>query len=81
MALFCPACPQPGVNLPEEWVDDDNQWLYWRSFVTDGNFVAVHQVQPRTVDDVWIKDGESFMVARGPYQQHLTCTKELREVS
>jgi len=19
MAIFCPACPQPGVNLPEDW--------------------------------------------------------------
>jgi hypothetical protein len=19
MAVFCPACPQPGVNLPEDW--------------------------------------------------------------
>jgi hypothetical protein len=19
LALFCPACPQPGINLPDEW--------------------------------------------------------------
>ncbi len=19
MAIFCPACPQPGVNLPDDW--------------------------------------------------------------
>jgi hypothetical protein len=19
MAMFCPACPQPGVNLPDDW--------------------------------------------------------------
>jgi hypothetical protein len=19
MAVFCPACPQPGINLPEDW--------------------------------------------------------------
>ena len=19
MAAFCPACPQPGINLPEDW--------------------------------------------------------------
>jgi hypothetical protein len=19
MAIFCPACPQPGINLPEDW--------------------------------------------------------------
>lgn len=24
LAQFCPACPQPGVNLPENWQDDPN---------------------------------------------------------
>lgn len=22
LAIFCPACPQPGINLPEDWKDD-----------------------------------------------------------
>jgi hypothetical protein len=25
LALFCPACPQPGINLPENWKKDPNQ--------------------------------------------------------
>ena len=27
LALFCPACPQPGVNLPENWRDDLQQYV------------------------------------------------------
>ena len=81
LALFCPACPQPGINLPESWEDDPTDWYYWRSFVADGNFVAVHQLQPRSVDDVWIKNGEGFMTERTRYQEHLDCTTEQREVS
>ena len=27
LALFCPACPQPGVNLPENWKDDPQQYV------------------------------------------------------
>lgn len=81
MALFCPACPQPGINLPETWKNDPQQWLYWRSFVVDGNFVALHQFQARSVDDVWIKSGESFMTERLRYTRHLDCTTEKREVS
>lgn len=23
MALFCAMCPQPGVNIPEDWKDDN----------------------------------------------------------
>lgn len=29
LALFCPACPQPGVNLPENWHDDPEQWVFY----------------------------------------------------
>ena len=25
LALFCPACPQPGVNLPEGWEKDSEK--------------------------------------------------------
>ena len=25
LALFCPACPQPGINLPEDWNKDKDQ--------------------------------------------------------
>lgn len=25
LVSFCPACPQPGVNLPEDWKDDSDQ--------------------------------------------------------
>lgn len=24
---FCPACPQPGVNLPEDWKEDPERYL------------------------------------------------------
>ena len=25
LAIFCPACPQPGVNLPENWKNHPEQ--------------------------------------------------------
>jgi hypothetical protein len=80
MALFCPACPQPNINLAPEWMKDPREWLYWRGLVADGNFVAVHQVQPRSLDDVWLKDGQSFMTGTHRYRQHLECTIERAEV-
>ncbi|KAG1848649.1 hypothetical protein F4604DRAFT_1687616 [Suillus subluteus] len=49
LALFCPACPQPGINVlvaGDESLDDDDKnspsWKYTRSFVMDGNFKAEH---------------------------------------
>lgn len=98
MATFCPACPQPGINLPEDWMEDPNQSVplmnlnsrcikaiyrvvYTRGFVMDGNFTAVHQKQKRPEDDVWLTDGDGFMVQQARYKAHLAVSKEVKEVS
>ncbi|KAI6168035.1 hypothetical protein EDD17DRAFT_1503696 [Pisolithus thermaeus] len=40
LALWCVACPQPGINLsPQDNLDD---WRYTRTVVMDGNFKAEH---------------------------------------
>ncbi|KAF8876523.1 hypothetical protein CPB84DRAFT_1635353, partial [Gymnopilus junonius] len=50
LALFCAACPQPGINLPDNWKEDTNCVLYHWSFIADGNFKANH-LAPRNVED------------------------------
>ena len=25
LAIFCPTCPQPGVNLPSDWKNDEQR--------------------------------------------------------
>jgi hypothetical protein len=55
--------------------------VYTRGFVMDGNFTAVHQKQKRPEDDVWLVDGEGFMVGRHPYVEHLKTAKVYKEVS
>jgi len=27
LAIFCPACPQPGINLPDEWDQDPKRYI------------------------------------------------------
>ena len=29
LAPFCPCCPQPGVNLPDNWKEDENKCVMW----------------------------------------------------
>ena len=31
LALFCPACPQPGINLPPTWKEDKDQYGFAQS--------------------------------------------------
>jgi hypothetical protein len=71
LALFCAACPQVGINLPSDWKQDNsNSWKYALSLAADGNFSLVHRKQKGT-DYVWLKNGEGFLVAQGPYMDHL----------
>jgi hypothetical protein len=55
--------------------------VYIHGFIKDGNFTAVHQVQKRLEDDVWIANRTSFIVSRERYQVHLKVAKEYKEVS
>ncbi|KAH6892653.1 hypothetical protein BKA70DRAFT_1376230 [Coprinopsis sp. MPI-PUGE-AT-0042] len=70
MALFCAACPQAGKNLKEGWRKEPNQWRHNVTLVADGNFTLVHRAQ-KTVDDVWLKNGESYMVGPVEYKKHI----------
>jgi len=80
LGLFCVACPQPGVNLPDNWKEDPKTWAYSRGFVLDGNFTCNHKVQRWLEDDVWLKNGEGYMVEWERYAKHLATAKETKEV-
>ncbi|KAH9483512.1 hypothetical protein JR316_0002980 [Psilocybe cubensis] len=61
LAIFCPACPQPGINLPTNWREDTNQWVYKRIFVADGNFKADHVRSEKPSRDVWLSEGSGMI--------------------
>ncbi|KAF8799516.1 hypothetical protein BYT27DRAFT_7263821 [Phlegmacium glaucopus] len=76
LANFCPACPQPGINLPGEWLLDPQRWVYQRSFVADGNFKADHVRQPNAADDIWLSEGGGMMSPRCEYDAFIKTTIE-----
>ncbi|KAG1888830.1 hypothetical protein F4604DRAFT_1915893 [Suillus subluteus] len=78
LALFCPACQQPrvNVNLAERNVSDP-AWLYLRSLVMDGNFKAKHMFPANPTDEVALTDGLGFMVGNGRYKLHLTEAQDI----
>ncbi|KAI9432278.1 hypothetical protein H4582DRAFT_1821382 [Lactarius indigo] len=81
MAIFCPACPQPGINLPDDWRtrynDKPNQLI--RTFIMDGNFSAEH-MRCRTGDtDVPLSAGMAFMANPNSYKAHLHSGQEISQ--
>lgn len=80
MALFCPSCPQPGVNLPPDWNDLPN-WVTRRTVAVDGNFHADHIKMRRPDLDVVLTNGDGFMVEDVLYRDYLSVAKEPKYVS
>ncbi|KAG2075575.1 hypothetical protein BDR04DRAFT_1005086 [Suillus decipiens] len=78
LALFCPACLQPGlnVNLADKNVANP-AWLYSRSLVMDGNFKAEHLFLVNPTDKVALTDGLGFMVSNAWYKMHLTKAQDI----
>ena len=95
LAVLCPACPQPGLNLPEDWEDDKEEyvqpipnkcllicytrWVYTRSYTVDGNFTASHQRQKCPEDDVPLTNGHAFTTESMRYKEHLRIAKESKQ--
>ena len=95
LANFCPACPQPGVNLPDDWMDDSqkygviyhnmcnsylDRWVYRRFFVADGNFKADHVRQKNPENDVWLSEGGGMTAKRDKYEDFLRNAKVISAV-
>ena len=81
LAYFCAGCPQPGINLPEDWQDDPEKWKYHRSHCGDGCFLQVHQEPLTEETDIWLKSGEGFMTEKTRYAEHLASAEERKDVS
>ena len=76
LVLFCPACPQPGINLPDGWnTDPDAKWKYGRVINIDGNFKADHLAM-HTPDDLSLSDGLGFFVGSTLYKKHIETAQE-----
>lgn len=81
LAVFCPACPQPGINIPDNWREDKNKFLYRRIFVTDGNFKADHVRQEKSKGDYWLSEGGGMDPRFEDYQAFLKSAVERPTVS
>jgi hypothetical protein len=78
--IFCPSCPQPGINLPTNWKNLPH-WVTRRTITVDGNFHADHIRMRRPDLDVMLTDGQGYMAGDAKYREYLAVAKELPVVS
>ncbi|KAF8171891.1 hypothetical protein BJ912DRAFT_1025110 [Pholiota molesta] len=72
-ALLCPACPQPGKNLPPDWEDapPEKSWLYSLFLAIDANFRLTRKHVSSEERDPSLSDGWAFFVKNEPYQAYI----------
>ncbi|KAI0054927.1 hypothetical protein BV25DRAFT_1922257 [Artomyces pyxidatus] len=80
LVVECPACPQPGRNLPDGWEDapSDEQWKYAIMLAIDANFKL--KLKNRGLDDVQLAPGWAYFVDEKPYQEHIAQYKDQVEM-
>ncbi|KAF7367039.1 CxC2 domain-containing protein [Mycena sanguinolenta] len=72
-ALLCPACPQPGKNLPPDWRDapDDKQFLYALFLALDANFRLKRKDVSSEEKDPGLGNGWAFYCEVEEYMRHV----------
>jgi hypothetical protein len=78
---FCPACPQIGINVAADWLNDPNRWVYRRIITADGNFKADHVRQISPADDIWLSDGLGMTTRKSEYNSFLETAWDQATVS
>ncbi|KAJ7429914.1 hypothetical protein B0H11DRAFT_2166673 [Mycena galericulata] len=73
LALLCPACPQPGINLPEGWRDEPEEtaFKYAAQLGADANFRLSERNVSSDARDPMLAQGMAYFVNRPPYMDFI----------
>ncbi|KAF7305724.1 CxC2 domain-containing protein [Mycena chlorophos] len=83
LAIRCPACPRPGINLPENWQDAPprDHCLYSQFIAVDACFRLKRGMVSSNAKDPPLNEGWSYMVEGPPYRQYLLTITDQQEIS
>ncbi|KAG6916283.1 hypothetical protein DXG01_007524 [Tephrocybe rancida] len=72
-AVICPACPQPGINLPDNWRDapPDKEWLYSLFVGIDANFRLKRLNVSSEEQDPGLNRGFAYFVENTAFKRHI----------
>ncbi|KAG1806398.1 uncharacterized protein HD556DRAFT_1428520 [Suillus plorans] len=71
--VLCPACPQPGKNLPDDWEDapSNRRWLYALFLAIDANFRLKRKAVSSDERDPSLNAGSAYFVEGCEYKTYL----------
>ncbi|KAG1762145.1 hypothetical protein EDD22DRAFT_979916 [Suillus occidentalis] len=81
LAVLCPACPQPGKNLPEGWENapQSERWLYGLFLAIDANFRLKRRLVSTDSKDPGLSRGWGYFVEEAKYKAHINMNSEVMQ--
>ncbi|KAI0691764.1 hypothetical protein BC835DRAFT_1256150, partial [Cytidiella melzeri] len=72
LCVTCPACPNPDVNLPDNWqsASDDLKYAYTTVIALDANFRLRRRAVSNESRDPALSSGWGYFVADKPYREY-----------
>ncbi|KAK0467694.1 uncharacterized protein EV420DRAFT_1616586 [Desarmillaria tabescens] len=73
LAVLCPSCPRPGINLPPDWdqAPPHLKFLYILLICIDANFWLKNQIVSSYLRDPGLGIGWAYFTAREPYEEYI----------
>ncbi|KAG1789262.1 uncharacterized protein HD556DRAFT_1433768 [Suillus plorans] len=83
LAIKCPACPQPGINLPEDWdkVEGSMKFLYYLIIAMDANFRLKNRNRASSIADPGLHTGLAYFVPDKFYTEHILKNASQADIS
>ncbi|KAJ7481074.1 hypothetical protein B0H11DRAFT_1724414, partial [Mycena galericulata] len=83
LAVLCPACPQPGVNLPQDWASatGEDRFLYILYLAIDACFRLKRRLVSSEAKDPGLGTGWAYFTEDGPYRQYLLSVTDQKEAT
>ncbi|KAK7057356.1 CxC2 domain-containing protein [Favolaschia claudopus] len=83
LAIRCPACPRPGVNLPDGWEDapPETRFIYIIFLALDACFRLKRRLVSSDLRDPGLGTGWAYFVEPGPYREFLLTVTDQEEMS
>ncbi|KAJ6488289.1 hypothetical protein C8R47DRAFT_1216093 [Mycena vitilis] len=83
LAIRCPACPRPGVNLPAGWenVPQERRFLYTIFLAMDACFRLKRRLVSSDLRDPGLGTGWAYFVEQEPYRKYLLTVTNQKEMS
>ncbi|KAJ7936119.1 hypothetical protein B0H13DRAFT_2226828 [Mycena leptocephala] len=83
LAIQCPVCPHPGVNLPEGWENapPEDRFIYVLFLALDACFRLKRRMVSSEAKDPGLGTGWAYVLENAPYRHFLMTVTDQKEMS